>query len=157
VSFATGDKLACQSNNREFALVLSGDKTSVIWETEGPDGIPETRFLSVDAFKVMHGNQRIERRGKFVKLGNAWLEHPERRWYKGVAFHPGGLLASTIGEQFGGYYNLWKGFSVEPIEGDCSIFLDHVLVNICQGDRELFAWVIGWCANLVQNPARKED
>ena len=71
----------------------------------------------------------------------------QRRQYDGLEFAPAGA-PDTI-------YNLWKGFSVKPKPGDCSLFLEHIRSNICNGDDELYNWVSGWCAQIVQQPDQK--
>ena len=53
------------------------------------------------------------------------------------------------------YYNLWRGFAVEPRKGDCSKFLAHLHDNICQGDDALYAWVMAWFADIFQHPATR--
>jgi hypothetical protein len=75
------------------------------------------------------------------------MSHPDRRHYEGLVFAPG--------RDVPGYYNLWRGFSVAPTPGDCSKFLSHILDNVCQGNQESFDWMIGWFAQLVQQPEEK--
>jgi hypothetical protein len=52
-----------------------------------------------------------------------------------------------------GVYNLWRGFNVEPIPGDCSLYIDHIKNEMCGGSEVLFDYVIKWMARAVQNPA----
>jgi hypothetical protein len=67
--------------------------------------------------------------------------------YEGIEFDPGGGRS--------GYYNLWRGFAVEPREGDCSKFLAHIRDNVAKGDNNLFMWNVGWFAQIVQQPTAK--
>ena len=53
-----------------------------------------------------------------------WMQHPKRRKYQDIGFFPG--------REVPGFYNLWRGFAVEPRKGDCSKFLDHLDENVCQ-------------------------
>jgi hypothetical protein len=53
------------------------------------------------------------------------------------------------------YYNLWRGFAVKPRAGDCSKFLAHLKDNVCHGDEEVYDWVVGWFANIIQHPEKK--
>jgi hypothetical protein len=53
------------------------------------------------------------------------------------------------------HFNLWRGFAVEPIAGDCSKFLAHLRDNVCRGDESLYRWVVGWFAQIVQQPDKK--
>lgn len=52
----------------------------------------------------------------------AVAEHPQRREYAGLVFAPG--------RDVPGYFNLWRGFAVEPRPGDCSKFLAHLRARL---------------------------
>lgn len=85
---------------------------------------------------------------KFEPFFAHWIRHPLRRTYEGLVFEP-------EGEAPDGYFNLWRGFAVEPREGDCSLYLDLVRDVICSGDADLYRWVIAWMADAVQHPAQR--
>jgi hypothetical protein len=128
--------------NRDYAFVLAGGKGVVMREESG------TRTLiNFDSFKQFFMNYRIKTRRKMIPLGQWWLEHPQRRQYRGIEFAPIGGRA--------GYYNLWKGFAVEPREGDCSKFLAHIRDNVCHGVQSAYDWNIGWWAQIFQQPEVK--
>ena len=75
------------------------------------------------------------------------MASPHRRKYQDIGFFPGYSRPD--------FYNLWRGFAVEPRKGDCSKFLAHLRDNICSGDAGLYAWVIAWLADIFQRPANK--
>jgi hypothetical protein len=129
--------------NKTHALVLAGNKAAIM-KLEG-----KTRFrlLQISAFQKWFANQRIAVNGKMVSVADHWLSHRQRRQYEGIEFAPAGAQL--------GYYNLWRGFSVEPRAGDCSLFLDHIRDNVAQGDVNLYNWVVGWFAQIVQQPTEK--
>ena len=52
----------------------------------------------------------------------AWIDHYARRQFDTITFAPGQDLGKNV-------YNLWKGFAVQPREGDCSLYLAHVRDN----------------------------
>ncbi len=52
-------------------------------------------------------------------------------------------------------FNLWRGFAVEPREGDCSKFVAHLRNDIANGNEEHFRWVEAWLAQLIQKPDEK--
>ena len=79
-----------------------------------------------------------------VKL---WLTHPERRTARGLVFLPEGQKV--------GYYNLWRGWSCEPEEGDVSVFTDWVHDIIADRDDDHAKWILGWVAQMVQEPMTK--
>ena len=129
--------------NKSHALVLAGNKAAIM-KLEG-----KTRFrlLQVSAFQKWFANQRITVNNKVVSIADHWLSHKQRRSYEGIEFAPGGGQS--------GYYNLWRGFSVEPLAGDCSKFLAHLEDNVAQGNIGLFNWIVGWFAQIVQQPTEK--
>ena len=66
---------------------------------------------------------------KSVNVAQYWLRHQKRRQYEGLVFAPG--------QETPGYYNLWRGFAVEPKHGNCSLYLNHIRDVIASGDDEI--------------------
>lgn len=134
--------------NREYAFVVTGGRSAIIYEEKSNDGTTLVDYWSVETFKQFYGNQMIPNGRNQAKLGDYWLTHPERRTYRGLVFEPGKTVPNK--------YNLWQGFSFEPDEaGDWSIFREHLFKNVCQENEELYDWVFGWFANIMQNPGEK--
>lgn len=134
--------------NKEYAYVLLGEKPVVLRESSGPDGRPEVRLLSVPGFHEWLKPRTIIVNDKRVQVSKLWADSPDRRQYEGIEFDPSEHARRE-------YYNLWKGFAVQPAAGSCQRFLDHVAENICRGDDALFSWVIGWFAAMFQWPTEK--
>jgi hypothetical protein len=132
--------------NEKFALVLAGNKTAVMmFEND-----TKFRLLQVGAFKQWHANRHVPASdGKVVQASAVWLSSQQRRQYEGIEFAPTGGRP--------GYYNLWRGFAVEPRQGDCSKFLAHLRDNVTGGDAALCDWVVGWFAQTFQKPGKKLD
>jgi uncharacterized protein DUF5906/TOTE conflict system primase-like protein len=133
--------------NESHALVLLGDKPSVLKEGTSSDGRPTIEFLTTGAFRMWYGNRAVMVNEKKRSLGDLWLTHPDRRQYEGLAFLPGRDDPKV--------YNLWRGFAVEPKQGEWSKFHAHLRDNVCGGDDALLRWVVGWFAAIVQHPERK--
>src|SRR5690606_19872102 len=74
----------------------------------------------------------------------AWMQSRDRRHYDSIVFAPG----TNNPRQ----YNMWRGFSVEPKEGDVSLFWDFMQDVICDGDASLFQYVKAFFAHMVQRP-----
>ena len=128
--------------NENYALVLVGDKAAVMrTSTEG------LKLLTVAAFKQWLANRFITYQDKRMPLAEYWLHHPQRRQYEGIVFAPQRDVPD--------HYNLYRGFSVEPKKGDCSKFLAHLKDNVCSGKEDLYQWVVGWFAQIVQCPDLK--
>ena len=106
--------------------------------------------ISMADFRARYGNRKVttgvNQQGHPVQalMGKWWLEHPQRREYQTVGFTPD--------RDHEGVYNLWKGFACDAVPGDCGLFLDHILENICSGDPVRYNYLIGWLANMVQRP-----
>ena len=85
---------------------------------------------------------------KQKKLGTLWLESSKRRFYDGIDLAPDGKLPLT-------YYNLWKGFSVEPKKGSWDLYKKHIREVITSDDEELYNYILAWMANTVQHPEKQ--
>jgi hypothetical protein len=134
--------------NEAYALVIVGDKTAIM--KLAVDGA--IKFLTHGAFELWHANRYIfyqDKKGgqKKMSLAKHWLHHPQRRQYEGIVFAPGREVPN--------HFNLWRGFGVESRPGDCSRFLAHLRHNVCRGDEDLFNWLVGWLAQIVQQPDKK--
>jgi hypothetical protein len=144
--------------NRQWALVMVGSHAVVM--REHPDAPLEdrVRVIKIGAFQQWYANCFTEIRDpdnkvKTVTWANAWLGNRGRRQYQGLEFYPDPQLASGTP----GYFNTWRGFSVapHPKAHGYAIFQDHLLNNVCDGDPNLFQWVFGFFAQMIQQPRKK--
>ena len=125
--------------NKDYAVVLAGNKAAVMkFERD------QFRLLQIDSFKNFFANRTYRIGNKAIPIASHWMRHKDRRQYEGIEFAPGG------GRD--GYYNLWRGFAVEPRQGDCSKVLGHLKDNVAQGNDANYRWILGWFAQLVQQP-----
>lgn len=141
--------------NAHYAAIEDvGGKFRIMCERFNPAaGRHEVSFQQKDGFLSFHANKfadvPITKDGKMVGMGEApvgkwWLAHKKRREYRTVVFYPNHDFPDTL--------NLWRGFNVDAIPGDCSLFLDHVKDVLCGGNEEYYRYLVGWMANAVQNP-----
>ena len=145
--------------NKDHALILLGNQPAVLREGLNEEGREEVQFLPVAAFHewkrpdVVWLNSGDDGPDKRVQASKIWIESPLRRQFEGLVFDPRQLQVKD-------YYNLWKGFAMEPApsgtQASCQLFIDHVADNICSGDPDLFAWVMAWFAALIQEPWDKK-
>lgn len=138
-------------NERHAVVANYGGKCRVIEEVrDATTGRPRLTSQSFEDFGNRYMNRRVEvgrnKAGLPVHepLGKWWLSHPMRRQYDRVVFAPG--------REIEGAYNLWHGFDCEARPGDCSLFLDHVLQNVCGGNESYRDYLINWMATAVQRP-----
>jgi hypothetical protein len=84
-------------------------------------------------------------------VGKWWLECRDRRQFNQVVFDP------ARGREFDGNLNLWRGFGVEPVEGDWSLMRQHIEEVLAAGDPETAAYILRWSAWAVQNPEKRAE
>lgn len=140
--------------NKEFAFAVIGGKSTIIHQIAN-----ELNYMSVQAFHdylkpwtVQTGN------GKRAQVSKIWFESKRRPTYRKVEMVPKDNAPKDI-------YNLWRGFSCTPlaeteeataemVEG-VAMFKEHLLENICKGKEDLYQWLMGFFAHLVQKPWEK--
>ena len=133
--------------NIEFAVINIGGKTRILHEQKDPVNPEQTNneYKSESDFHLWLSNKTITIDGEAKKISKLWVAHPNRRQYTRLVFEPCRIIDPI-------YYNLWRGFAVEPVEGDCKLFLEHIRDNICNGNQEYFEYLIAWMADAIQNP-----
>ncbi|MCA0196623.1 MAG: DUF5906 domain-containing protein [Proteobacteria bacterium] len=86
------------------------------------------------------------------ELHKAWMEHADRDIVRSseVGFDPAGEDPAVT-------CNLWGGWPTTPAPGKCDKVIDllHYLCSEERNSRELFQWVLRWCAYPVQHPGAK--
>ncbi|MGH6936332.1 MAG: DUF5906 domain-containing protein, partial [Methylocella sp.] len=133
--------------NGRFAAVLMGKDFFILHEKSNETGLITKKafldWLENVAFEVPRsdGSDKTEK----VRVADQWLASPARRAYKDVVFDPSGNSPATV-------YNFWRGFAVEPKQGECSLYWELLRDVICDGDEDLYRYVRKWMAQLVQQP-----
>ena len=139
--------------NRQHFVVCVGGQTVIGHETSDPQlGIPVLETLAPRDFHARYGNWTItgETEKEKVPAACAWLKSESRRQYDGVIFDP------TCNKEWAETrYNLFTGFRVQPIEGDASVFWEHVFNVICRQDQKKYRFLRSWLAHLFQKPEEK--
>lgn len=100
-----------------------------------------------ESFLLQHANEYAIVNGNQKPAAQAWLASPLRRTYPRIVFAPGASASSND-------YNLWRGFSVTPRTGNWSLFHQHILDVVCQGNCAHYNYILGWMASAVQRPDR---
>lgn len=141
--------------NGEFAVVLIGQKCLVLHEDHDAPASDRVRLLTVQAFRDWTANRVFyleDARGNLKPhpKSRLWLADPKRREYRGLVFEPGDDSDAAPA------FNLWQGFDVAPDpSGDPGPWVDHVFENVCGESLELFEWVVGWFAHMIQRPRER--
>jgi len=77
-----------------------------------------------------------------------WMASPKRRKYEDIVFDPSGKISKK-------YYNLYRGFAVQPKQGDCDLYLNHIHNVIASGNPAISKYIEYWMADIIQRPANK--
>jgi hypothetical protein len=129
--------------NESYALVLLRNKVAVLKSDD-----PTLTLMNLETFREWNAEHFVYRDGKRIELTKLWRTHRQKRKYEGIVFAPGRSVA--------GYWNLFKGFAVEPSpSGDFPLFRDHLLNNVADGNEARFKWMFGWFAQIFQQPEKK--
>jgi len=136
--------------NKRYAVVREGGRTLVIADEVDPvlERHYHTRSTFPDIRNFHHTSLQIGE-DQFSTEGAWWLGHANRRQYEGVIFAPG--------QDVPGYFNTWRGWAIEPCEGDWDLYQEHLLEVICRSDPDLFAYVLAWMADGVQRPSAQPE
>lgn len=144
-----------QEMNETFAVASMGENAVIIREHyDHESGRDVTGFISRSDLNLLLENRRVgvetvdkngKARTRTVPIAKFWLEHEDRRGYDQVIFDP-----DYDGEK---HYNLWRGFSVQPIEGNVELVLRHIFEVMCDESQANFEWMLAWMADAVQNPS----
>lgn len=131
--------------NQTHFVVPVGGKVHITTETIDPDTGKRDILLSDRAnFRLLYANWRVPVGDESIPAADLWMGSPKRREYRGILFSPG--------KDVPGWYNMWHGFSVEPAQGNCCLFWQHLFFVICRQDRSHYIYIRKWLAHLVQHP-----
>ena len=130
-----------EMNEKHVAIGNFGGKFRIADLSKQP-----INFQTKDDFSNRYSNRfvAIGPENNSMPLAKWWLSHPRRNTVETVVFAPN--------ENWPGTLNLWRGFGVEPVQGDCGLFWEHVKDNVCAGDEAAFVYLRNWMARAVQRP-----
>lgn len=149
---ANAGEMVRHLNERHAVLLQEGGKTKVMsWERSEIDYGRETVVLqSFEDFRNRYMNRMVNvgtaQEPKWKPWGKVWLESQGRREYLALRFLPGQP------EVVDGYFNMWRGFAVEPQSGDWSLMKAHITDVLADHDPVSADYIIRWAAWTVQNP-----
>jgi len=142
--------------NERYAVVIMGQRAAILLDGKDDVGnaIERVRFMNVDAFRLWLANKRAFHHGGWHSHADIWLEAATRRQFRGLEFTPAARGQSVSRD---GFFNLWRGFEVEPKRNTdlAAPWLNHVLENIASNDSATYDWVVSWFAWMVQYPRKR--
>ncbi|PHM29053.1 DUF5906 domain-containing protein [Xenorhabdus innexi] len=145
----TGEELALlEKMNKTYTHITIGGKHRVVsLKPCQVNGVTHV-FEELTQFKNYFLHEG--RIAKKMSLGEAWLKWKGKNYKPdGVGFYPDPKRCPDS------VYNLFMGLAIDPIEGDCTVYLDHIKHVICAGDERAYQYVVSWLAHLFQKPDEK--
>jgi hypothetical protein len=149
--------LEVQFFNKEHAFVMCGSVHQILHETEDAFGVSTIELMKEQSFHAKYAARNyFNKKGEMKFHSRDWMRSPHRKSYAGFCFSPGKAPAP-------GYYNLFRGFTVKPLEGSPSAdaqrsldrILQHLRDNIAGGEESHAQWILGFFAHMVQRPWEK--
>lgn len=132
--------------NEKHALVRHGAKSWVA------DFVGEQVELGpVEGLHALYANDLVPTgaKGTMIPSSKHWITSPGRRTYHGIVFDPSSRAPKSA-------LNLYTGLALQPDpNGCCERIVAHIRDVIAAGNDAHFTYIIGWLADLVQNPGRK--
>jgi hypothetical protein len=149
----TGSGSPFDQINREYAFIMLGGGHQILWETKDAFGKFRLELMSEHSFHRKLASKTLQFEDKTKPVTELWMKSSNRRSYDGLVFEPGLKVSER-------YYNLWRGFSVEPAAKGSShksvdMLLEHVRTNVCKDNEDHFKWLISYFAHLIQKPFEK--
>ena len=138
--------------NENFAFVFAGGTGSILWETTDRKGDYAFHLMNKQSFLDIHAANKMQVGDKTRPVAQMWMEWPNRRSFDGLVFEPGIEVEKR-------WYNMWRGFAVEPAATPdhpmVERWKEHLFQNICKGEERLADWLTCWFAHLIQKPYEK--
>lgn len=142
---------------RDYFKLKIGSDLYVCRDFTDKDGIHNLDPLKKNAFFDGYTHMKVVKpvpneRPKTVYPAKDWFDQTARSYLGGMVFKPDNSHVAA-----GRYmeYNLWKGWSLEPIPFDDSVKLitdDYLRDVVCSGNKESANWLLDWLAHLIQKP-----
>jgi hypothetical protein len=147
---------ALEALERGFKYVKVGSSGRFL-RVLAPGERPVLDFFDVKGLADWYANQKVDIVDDYDEDGDPIFKsiNPvpvyfnRARRYSDIQFAP---APAQVGENT---FNLFRGFSVEPQAGDCTVLKEFIRDVICAGDQVVFDWVWMWLAHMVQRPGEK--
>jgi hypothetical protein len=162
--------LANEMNLHYPSVMVGGSKYRVVNRTHDDFGSEKIAFMAQADF-INHQNNLPSvpvnskdddgRFGvKYVTRSEFWSKCQSRIRFEGDTFVPSrmGSDYDPVIERHGKYYyNLFRGWQIQPVEGDWTLIDWHLKNVLCSGDQSQYDYLLDWIAHLIQFPNEKPD
>lgn len=140
--------------NARHAKMPFGGKM-VIWvEETNSDGTTDYKPYSTQEFDKLYEHRNVPVKDangevKFVPLGKWWRLNNKHMRCDRIVLDPTLPPGPT---EMNGPFNLWRGWKIQPVEGDWSDYKKLIHEALCAGIKNHTTYVLNWIAFLLQKP-----
>jgi len=155
--------IKCTEEGFDDTIDIDTDKERALKQLDNTFYVLEGKnplYAEIDENGTVHYNTPLKLRETYRDFNTKdsdfitdWIEGGYRKKIKGVRFNPQKTPSEIMDD---GYFNLWKGFSCDPVEGDIKPFVEFTRDIICDGDTEHYEFMMDYLAHMVQSPWKKE-
>ncbi|MDP3877013.1 MAG: DUF5906 domain-containing protein [Methylobacter sp.] len=150
IALTPADMAILKRLNTEYTHTVIGGKNVVVGQRTCQVQGSVYTFEVLPEFKKKFLHRPLMGESDKKQQGQTWLEWPDKNYKPGgVGFYPDPRKCPAD------TFNLFRGFQVQPVEGDCSIYLDHLKAVMCAGDEAAFRYLVCWMAHIIQKPDEK--
>lgn len=144
------------------ALTMLGGKAVIMRKSPNPNDTNhlQTEFLRPVELSVLYQHDTYEcgtnsaGAPAFKDKITAWASSPKcRRYPNGVYFYP--VREGEEIDRVDGALNLWGGMETKPLQGDWQLIDDHVFNVLAGGNKEVYTYILDWCAHTLQYPEKQ--
>ena len=121
----------------EAQMILNGQALGEICLFEKKDGELLMKRL-LESQPIFHDVKKT--------IADFWT-HPKTHMYTNIAFAPWATPPTTL--------NYWVGSLVKPVQGDWEVIKVHIKNVICDGDLQLYEYLLNFLAHMIQYPEDK--
>ncbi len=137
-----------------FCLIALGGEVRIADRREIAQTLVGGRDEDVGMYKITPGQLLIRRFLEALPVDSdpkkviaEFLVSANTKVFNAIAFDPRPTPPTTL--------NYWSGSPVAPVQGDWTVIKDFLLTVICDGDVELYEYVIRYIAHMLQKPWEK--
>jgi len=138
--------------NERYIVLILGGKT-VIYNKNSDNSMSFTAARDFHLCDMYEYVDEGDPKGTVYKKNafETWIRKNDIVRAEGLVFKPD-LPSGFTPDRM---WNVWKGFEYEAKKGDCSLFLEHTLENICDNDEGVYDFLMDWMAQIIQRPMEK--
>jgi len=135
-----------------YIKLLLGGKVCIV-----PKSYPNTSESITDKANFLAGHTNPEYYYEEIEGKKTIMKSGALSWFNDTKYYKDGFVFCPTTIPSENAWNLWNGFSVNPIKnGKSKSFFDFIKTVICSNNEEHYAYLVSLLAHIIQKPEEKE-